>query len=90
MTNPVTTEPGKYYLRAGALVPVGDAPGPPDVVVCRRVVDYAPQPVPGGAAFTQCRLCTSVVAFDPDGPHQHVGKICMQCAGIKPLPIVIG
>lgn len=59
----------------------------PDVVICRRVVDYAPAPVPPTAAITECTRCGAAVAFNPAGPHPTRPKICMQCGGIEPLPI---
>jgi len=85
---------GNYYERQhrdGWLVPT--APAVPDVIVCRRVVDYAPAPVPDGAAVETCSQCSALVAYNPagpagpGGPFQRVPKVCMQCARIKPLPM---
>lgn len=81
---------GQFYGRrtpGSKLEPVGEsAPGPVDAWICRRVADYAPSPVPAGAAFTDCSKCGARIAFNParklDAP-----KICMQCASIEPLPI---
>lgn len=63
------------------------APGIPDVVICRRVVDYAPAPVPPTAAVTECTDCGAAIAFNPAHPHATRPKICMQCGGIEPMPI---
>ena len=78
---------GHYYWQRsrGPLVPT--TPGTPHVIVCRRVVDYAPHPIPAGAEFTPCTECNALVAYNPAGPHQDVPKICMQCARIEPLPM---
>jgi hypothetical protein len=76
--------PGTFYKRepSGRLVPTADT-GQPDVWVCRRVADY-PR-LPEGAATTVCCRCHAPIAFNPartvDAP-----KVCMQCAGIEPLP----
>ena len=85
-------EGGRYYGRtlSGHLVPVGDVDRPPDEVVCRRVADYAPAPIPAGAAFGVCGRCDAAIAFNPNGPHPTAPKLCMQCAGIQPNPIVSG
>ena len=77
---------GEYFLRApgGRLEPT--APGIPDVVVCRRVVDFPGGQVPPGGIVTVCRDCGAQVVTNlakfPDRP-----RICMQCAQIAPLPI---
>jgi hypothetical protein len=63
------------------------SPQIPDVIICRRVVDYAPAPIPDGAEFTPCADCNALVAYNPKGPFQYVPKICMQCARIRPLPM---
>ena len=79
---------GRYYERRGPRSlhrEVG--PVRPHNVVCRRVVDYAPAPIPEGAAFEACCECSALVAYNPAGPHQDVPKLCMQCARITPLPI---
>ena len=62
-------------------------PGPPTVVVCRRVADFAPSPVPPGAAFGHCARCHAPIAFNPAAPHQDVPRVCLQCAEIEPRPI---
>jgi len=62
-------------------------PGVPDVRVCRRVADYAPSPVPAAAAIGFCADCGTPIAYNPHGQHLDRPAICMQCAGIQPLPI---
>lgn len=57
-----------------------------DVWVCRRVVDYAPAPVPPHAAVDTCAWCSALVAYNPARPVD-APRVCMQCAGIEPLPI---
>lgn len=62
-------------------------PQPPSKTICRRVLDYPHGRPPAIAALTHCVECGDAIAFNPAGPHQDVPKICMQCAGIDPLPI---
>jgi hypothetical protein len=83
------TTPGRYYARTtDDLLITVDAPGrAPDVVICRRVVDYPSGHPPVEAAITTCRDCGVPVAFNPRGPHQERPRICLQCAGIHPLPM---
>jgi hypothetical protein len=83
------TKAGRYYGRTprGQLVPVGDVSTVPDCVICRRVEDFAPAPVPTDAAMGTCAECGRAIAFNPDGPHPDVVKVCMQCRDITPLPI---
>ncbi len=77
---------GEYFLRTpgGSLEPT--APGIPDVVICRRVVDFPGAQVPPGGIVTICRDCEAQIVTNrakfPDRP-----RICMQCASIEPLPI---
>jgi hypothetical protein len=82
------TEGGHYYERdwTGRLRDTAQC-GIPDVVICRRVVDYAPAPVPPTAAVTESARCGAVIAYNPANPHTARPKICMQCGGIEPLPI---
>lgn len=78
---------GNFYgqrVKDGPLEPA--PPGRPDIVVCRRVADYD-VPLPAHAATTNCSQCAAPIAFNPQGPHQDVKKICMQCARIQPLPM---
>jgi len=78
---------GQYLLRDWTGRLRDAAPGTPDHVICRRVIDYAPAPVPPTAAIAECMRCGAAVAFNPAGPHPNRLKICMQCGGIEPLPI---
>jgi hypothetical protein len=81
---------GHYYgkrTRTGPLEPA--PPGVPDAVICRRVIDYAPHPLPTGAEVTTCSECSALIAYNPAGPHQDAPKVCMQCAWIKPLPMEV-
>jgi hypothetical protein len=80
------TESGEYYERdERGLRPA--APGVPDVVICRRVVDYPDGQPPIDAALDTCTECSALVAYNPSGPHLERPRVCMQCAGIQPLPI---
>ena len=79
---------GGQYLERDWTGRLTDAsPGVPDVIICRRVADYAPSPVPPTAAVTDCTRCGAAIAFNPANPHATCLKICMQCGGIEPLPI---
>jgi len=81
------TKSGQMYARtpAGELEEVPNYLEP-DVVLCRRVADFPNQQAPAGATLGTCRTCEAVIAFNPakfpDKPH-----VCMQCAGIEPLPM---
>jgi hypothetical protein len=88
----IKTDGGRYYGRRldGALELIGDVPRRPDSVYCRRTADFAPAPIPAGAAFTHCASCGAEIAFNPAGPHQDAPKICLQCGGVEPLPIPLG
>lgn len=78
---------GGGYYREGwrGLRPA--APGVPDAVICRRVVDYPDGQPPPAAALDTCTRCSALVAYNPHGPHVERPRVCMQCAGIAPLPI---
>lgn len=77
------TTAGQYYQRVGGRLEPATA-GRPSVVICRRVADYAAGP-PTGAAIATC-ACGAAIAYNPEGPHLDVPRVCMQCAGIDPLP----
>lgn len=62
-------------------------PGEPSHVICRRIADYAPSPVPTGAAVGRCAQCDAPVAYNPRGPHLDRPRLCMQCAGIQPAAL---
>lgn len=82
---------GGFYGRvtpSGPLVPVGTTyTGPVDAWICRRVADFAPAPIPTGAAFDVCTRCAVAIVFNP-ARRVTAPKICMQCAHYQPLPIV--
>lgn len=80
--------PGLYGLLAsGEAVKLPDDYTAPDEVICRRVADYPHGVAPAAAATTRCTRCQRRIAFNPAGPHQDKPKVCLQCAGIEPLPI---
>jgi hypothetical protein len=82
---------GHFYERdraTNALKPTG--PGTPDVWICRRIMDYAPAPVPVGAAIGTCARCGFAIAYNParvPTVPRDTPQVCMQCAGIEPLPM---
>lgn len=84
------TQPGRFYGWAdgGRLVELRDQPPGRDVDawICRRVADYAPAPVPAGAAFDACTRCAARIAYNP-ARRVAAPRVCMQCAGIAPLPM---
>jgi len=86
------TKPGHYYgrLADGRLMEVSAEDvnhAAPDAVICRRVVDFPGRRVPDGALVAVCRDCQLLVAFNPVGPFLDRPRLCLQCAGIKPLPL---
>lgn len=89
-TNHDEVKPGVVYERdwRGRLVERHVlAPGEmPDIWVCRRVVDYPHQQPPAGAATDVCQRCGAVIAYNP-ARRVVAPRVCMQCAGIEPLPI---
>ena len=77
---------GRTYARAtphGPLLPCPD--GPPDVLICRRLVDFPGGTVPAGGAIGQCTDCGRPIVFIA-ARVVAAPTICMQCAGIEPLP----
>jgi hypothetical protein len=84
---------GLYFERGpdGRLRPLGPtAPRPADAWICRRVRDYAPTPVPATGARGTCSKCGEAIVFNPARVAEvspGTPKVCMQCAGIEPLPI---
>jgi hypothetical protein len=82
---------GGYYRRDrdGTLVPT--TPGRPDVWICRRMADYPGHRAPEGAGLAACDDCGETIAFNPAriGFDVTVGtpRVCLQCAGIEPLPM---
>lgn len=89
MKHTLINKPGLYGRRAvdDKLVKLPDDYAKPDEVICRRVSDYPKGRPPAGARITTCADCGRRLAFNPASPHQDVPKICLQCAGIEPLPI---
>jgi hypothetical protein len=53
--------------------------------ICRRVRDH-PR-IPADAGICACRSCGCAIVFDPKRLFDiQAPKVCMQCAGITPLP----
>lgn len=83
---------GRFYGRRtleGPLEDASAADGPPDHWVCRRLRDF-PHGMPEGGAVTACSRCGCAIVFNPARlatVPPATPKICMQCAGIQPLPI---
>jgi hypothetical protein len=77
---------GGYYAPddSGRLQPVDHPDGAPIAWVCRRLSDFPGAP-PAGYAVTTCCGCTALIAFNP-GRTVDAPKVCMQCAGLQPLP----
>ena len=72
-----------YEFSTAQEIPATD----PDVVICRRAVDYLPGLPPPGAHIGRCSDCHVWIVSDPRGPHPDKPHICLQCAGITPLPL---
>ena len=91
MTKGDEPKPGTFYerdWRTGRLIERGPdlQPGEQaDAWICRRLSDYPGQRPPEGAAVEHCTRCHADICFNP---YRHVPapKICLQCAGIEPLP----
>ncbi len=67
--------------------PVGnDVSREPDAWICRRVADYPGARVPAGGAVAACSDCGAPIVFNP-ARTVSAKKYCMQCSGIRPLPI---
>lgn len=78
---------GHYYRqRTPGAQPEEVTAGPPDAVICRRVVDYPNARPPSAARLASCAGCGAIVAFDPAGPHLDRPRVCFQCAKMTPLP----
>jgi hypothetical protein len=82
---PNTPPPGTFCRRdeQGRLHEVGPGPAP-DVTICRRLADF-PDGAPGSATVIACATCGALVATANRFPERPT--ICMQCAGIEPLPV---
>jgi hypothetical protein len=59
----------------------------PDVAVCRRLRDFALDKLPEGMAVDGCVRCGAAILFHPTTSPASALKVCMQCAGIEPLPL---
>lgn len=86
MTDPRIVFPGAVY----AVTPTGlqnsDAkPTQCDIWVVRRLADFPHGRAPTGALVAPCFECGTPCAH-ADKPID-APKVCMQCAGITPLPI---
>jgi len=85
------TKPGTFYERdwfTGRLIERGPTLKPGESIdkwICRRVVDYPGGRPPAAAAIDRCSKCQAPIAFNP-ARQVSAPKICMQCAGIEPLP----
>jgi len=86
---PTPVDAGNYYGRTydGRLVLLGDVARKPDHVICRRVDDFPDGRPPNGAKLQPCAQCQEFIAFNPKGLHLDRPRICLQCAGVQPLPI---
>lgn len=88
------TIPGRFYERGrdGAYREVGPrADRAPEVWVCRRVADFPPGTIPPHGAEAFCARCGAAIVYNPATREPtmpaHTPKVCMQCAGITPLPL---
>jgi hypothetical protein len=85
-------DPGRFYARTGRGLTEA-TPGPDDQTdawICRRLADFPPGRVPVGAATSACERCGAVVVYDPRTVAiipPSTPQVCMQCAGIQPLPL---
>lgn len=75
-------EAGRFY-QDGREVPAQT----PDVWVCRRLEDFPDAVPPIGARVCDCSECGKRIAYNP-ARKVRAPKVCMQCAGITPEPIV--
>lgn len=79
---------GRTYGRvtpAGPLVPAPDTLTP-DCWICRRLADFPPGTLPTVALVAPCAKCRAAVVYDSTR-ELAAPRICMQCAGIQPLPV---
>ena len=88
--DPNRVDAGRFYTRTfnGPLKPA--SPGPPDVWICRRIVDYPNGTPPARAELDTCSQCSALIAYNPARVAEvppNTKKICMQCGGIRPLAI---
>ena len=59
----------------------------PNLWVCRRVADFPDGAIAKfvGVGFSNCPGCGAPIVFNT-ARKVDAGKVCMQCAGIEPLP----
>lgn len=84
------TRAGKFYGRRddggleeiGPTLPAGERA---DAWICRRVSDYPFLRPPAAAALDRCTECGILIAYNPARACE-APRVCMQCAGIEPLP----
>ena len=57
----------------------------PDVCISRRVADFPGGVAPAAATIGTCAKCNAAIASDGRFPDRT--RVCLQCAGIEPLPI---
>jgi len=79
---------GQFFERTPAgFTPVGQtAPRAVDGWICRRVADYPGRRFPPEGRIAACTKCGAPIVFNP-ARNVEAPKVCMQCAGIQPLPI---
>lgn len=82
------TKPGRFYGRTwdGRLEEVPGQDHQADVWICRRLCDFPGGRLPPGGEIAQCERCEAVIVYNP-ARQLAVPRVCMQCAGIQPLPI---
>jgi hypothetical protein len=71
-----------FEVKDGRFSPVD--PVPPDVVVARRLRDFEPEDMPAAARLVACAECGCAVVTEAKFPEKL--RVCMQCAGIQPMP----
>lgn len=61
----------------------------PEWIACRRTGDFKPGQIPADAKRDICASCGAAIIYNPAGPKfaNNPPRVCMQCAGIEPLPI---
>lgn len=79
---------GQFYENRDGrrMRPCPDDGRTPDAWICRRVVDFPRGEVPPGGELDTCSMCSALIVWNP-ARKVNAPKICMQCGGIRPLPI---
>lgn len=88
MTKRTITGGRMYRVDDDGLTEVDRATRVPAWVICRRVADYPGGVPPADAQLRPCATCGCLIAFNPAGPYQDRPKVCAQCVGITPDPLV--